>query len=217
MIQLRKYNHQTFLLRFKEDSEFKRMYVSIGADRFKGTKQTSTKSNKNGGKVSFQRKSELFERAVDDTFKKYQPNNIDEETQITGQRNVNKDEFLFSLEFEPREDSDFTKEMKEMLKQINKFNENKLKSMKMALERYKKEKEPQKNKRSLQERRINKGQGMIGGAKPPEKKNETEYIKNLHLSIREQKKINDSESNTDVGFKETNIHSVLSEFFKPKL
>ena len=28
MIQIRKHNHQTFLLRFKEDSEFKKIYVN---------------------------------------------------------------------------------------------------------------------------------------------------------------------------------------------
>ena len=93
MIQLRKYNNQSFLLRYKENNEFKKMYVTIGADKYKSTKYTWTSRNKKN-QINFINRNELFERAVDDTFKKYQPDNISEEEQITA-KEIQKKELLF--------------------------------------------------------------------------------------------------------------------------
>ena len=60
MIQLRKNNNQTFLLRFK-NSEFKKKYVSL-ADNIKRTQS--------GGAQELQNRTELFQRAVEDSKSK---------------------------------------------------------------------------------------------------------------------------------------------------
>ena len=84
--------------------------------------------------------------AVDDTFKKYEPDNtIDEEQQITLERDKKKN-YRFILEFEPREEGDFTKEMNTIYKQIKHFNNYKLKSKEIALKQHNKKMEKESKK-----------------------------------------------------------------------
>ena len=284
MIQVRKYNFQTFLLRYQESNEFKKMYVSIGASGNKTEKYTWTSSNKKS-QVVFSNKKELFERAVDDTFKKHQPDVVDAEKQITGERKINTDQFIFSLEFEPRDDSDFTDDMKKHLKFIKDIDKEKLKSKKATLKRHQKQskkkeadelKKKEKSKKdekekeasqktSIQQRRMNshaqrnyftpnymsnyqmqgpgsmyRQTGMYGGAnenprtnngnnnsktkkntdppKNPNTKDEDQnYVNALKLSIKEQEEIMKTKNKQEVDFSESNIHSVFSDFFNPRL